>query len=238
MLKTHREWGIDHRLITVESVSHCKSVVQCLRAELWPECAKSLCFWRLLWRFVQSDVPPFLRLTLNFKCLMHQIFIRYSFYFGLIVYSVSYASDWRNVHGFRSVHWELLFTTCVGFWIWLSVCFASQTLATTRLTVVYSGMEADFFSLSAFYGCREHCTPAAELSLSCILIRFLAVLISDCSDSLCPLYPSATSFEKWQTRLKHTLIKNRGGLFGFRVNERCWLFREQPRWTFSTVKRL
>lgn len=55
----------------------------------------------------------------------------------------------------------------------------------------------------------------AVISLSCILISFLAVLISDCSAFLCPLYPTASSFEKGKTCFEHVLIKNRGSLFGF-----------------------
>lgn len=61
---------------------------------------------------------------------------------------------------------------------------------------------------------ESYCTAVAVISLSCILISFLAVLISDCSAFLCPLYPTATSFEKRQTCFEYMLIKNRGVLFG------------------------
>lgn len=53
------------------------------------------------------------------------------------------------------------------------------------------------FSVQQFMDAVErYCTPVAGISLSSILISFPTVLISNCSASLCPLYPSAISFEK------------------------------------------
>lgn len=151
------------------------------------------------------------------------------FYFGLTVYSLySIVVDWRNVQYFCSIRWDLLFKTYMGGFIFdfpsvLHVKFFRLWHRKTNLQC--SNMKKCFSSSQFMDAVERYCMPAAVISLSYILISFLTVLISDCSALLCPLYPSASSFERDKHALNVHQLKKRGGLFGSRVNERRWHFK-------------
>lgn len=99
------------------------------------------------------------------------------FYFGLIVYSVRDVVGWRNPQHFFSVCCDFIISDLNGA--------LNSPLAARHHEVWQTNLKCFFFHPAV----GRYCMPVALIPLSCILISFLTVLISDRSASLCPICP-------------------------------------------------
>lgn len=154
-------------------------------------------FWRSQ---CDSGQPPSLLfcMPLQFECLMHQILICHSFILdsSFILRVMWLTGEMCSTSSLSVEICYLGLTRGFEFDFPSALHLKFSCLWQRQTNLQCSNMKKCFSSQQFMDTVERYCMPVAVISLSCILISFLTVLISDCSASHRPLYPSATSFEK------------------------------------------